>query len=329
MSRKRKKDVSSSLSSYSDLSLSTESNSVSNSLDDYAKKLQDSKHSSSDSDFEEHQAKKKTRSASKKSPKRKVEEKPKQKTKTKPKPKPKTATTTKKKRQVTKKYTVQEGKPLIKNLFKTKNRPFSATNIVDNLESKITIPTVKKVIVELLKESFITEQSWKKAKIWYVNQANMKIPNQSVVENMDEEIKTMKEKKQKLLLQNKTLTKDYQRLNGMTALSSIKTQIQELGEFINSKTSKLDKLKESIEISPQESQKLNTEYDLYRKEWKKRKKIVGDLFSQISEGSGKSLKQLFEDAEIETDEEVGKLFSNTDIDSIKMELGKKLISQEN
>ncbi|KAJ3442057.1 tbp-1 interacting protein [Anaeramoeba flamelloides] len=254
------------------------------------KKLKDRSDSSSESDFEEHQVKK-TRNTSKKSPKRNVEEKPKAKaktkTKTKPKPKPKTASTTKKKRQVTKKYTVKEGKPLIKKLFKTKNRPFSATNIVDNLESKITITTVKKVIVELLKESFITEQSWKKAKIWYINQASMKIPDQSVLENMDEEIKTMNEKKQKLLLQNKTLSQDYQRLNGMTALSSIKTQIKELGESVNSKTSKLDELKGSIEISPQESQKLNTEYDLYRKEWKKRKKIVGDLFSQISEGSGK------------------------------------------
>ncbi|KAJ3434307.1 tbp-1 interacting protein [Anaeramoeba flamelloides] len=315
MSRKRKKDVSSSSGSSLEISISSNSNSLSDSLDDYKTQIKNRMHTSSDSDFVDKQPKKKLRNTTKKNTKEQVSEtkkpkttinqkpKPKPKPKQKPKTKPKTSANSQKKSQSIKKYTLQEGKPLMKDLFKTKNRPFSVTNIVDNLESKITTTTVKKVIEELLKEGYITEQSWKKAKIWYVNQSKMEIPDEGAIE--------------------------YNRMKGMKTLSLIKKQIGEMKDAINSKTSKLEKLKESTNITPPESKKLKIEYDLYRKKWKCRKKIIHDIFSQISEGSGKSLKQLLEDAEIETDEEVGKLFDNTDVDSIKIQRNKKLDPENN
>ncbi|KAJ6230001.1 tbp-1 interacting protein [Anaeramoeba flamelloides] len=341
MSRKRNKDDSSSSGSSLEISISSDSSSLSDSLDDYKTQIKNRMHTSSDSDFVDKQPKKKLRNTTKKNTKEQVSEtekpkttinqkpKPKPKPKQKPKTKPKTSANSQKKSQVIKKYTLQEGKPLMKDLFKTKNRPFSVTNIVDNLESKITTTTVKKVIEELLKEGYITEQSWKKAKIWYVNQSKMEIPDEGAIGKMDDQIKTMKVKHQKLIIENQTFSKEYNRMNVMKTLSLIKKQIGETKDAINSKTSKLEKLKESTNITPLESKKLKIEYDLYRKTWKCRKKIIHDIFSQISEGSGKSLKQLLEDAEIETDEEVGKLFDNTDVDSIKIQRNKKLDPENN
>ncbi|KAJ6233724.1 tbp-1 interacting protein [Anaeramoeba flamelloides] len=342
MSRKRK----SKHSSTSDSSFSSDLSSDSlDSLDRFEQSLKN-KAESSDSDFIDEQPLKKTKTTAtkkkapskpkpkqtktkkddKKSKKEKestIKPKTKPQTKPKPKPKPKTTTTTKKKRQVTKKYTVKEGKPLIKNLFKTKNRPFSATNIVDNLESKITTSTVKKVIEELLKEGFITEQSWKKAKIWYTNQSKMPLPDQSVIDKMDDETKTMKEKKLVLLKTHKTNQNEFTMLNSMESTNNITEEVKTLKKTIEEKKEKLEKLKSQIEITPEESKLLNKNYELYRKEWKKRKKIVLDVFSQISEGSGKSLKELYEDAEIETDESVDMLFNETDVHSLKESRGKK------
>ncbi|KAJ3437412.1 tbp-1 interacting protein [Anaeramoeba flamelloides] len=334
MSRKRK----SKHSSTSDSSFSSDLSSDSlDSLDRFEQSLKN-KAESSDSDFIDEQTLKKTKTTA---TKKKAPSKPKQtktkkddkkskkekerttKPKPKPKPKPKTTTTTKKKRQVTKKYTVKEGKPLIKNLFKTKNRPFSATNIVDNLESKITTSTVKKVIEELLKEGFITEQSWKKAKIWYINQSKMPLPDQSVIDKMDDETKTMKEKKLVLLKTHKKNQNEFTMLNNMESTNNITEEVKTLKKTIEEKKEKLEKLKSQIEITPEESKLLNKNYELYRKEWKKRKKIVLDVFSQISEGSGKSLKELYEDAEIETDESVDMLFNETDVHSIKESREKK------
>ncbi|KAJ7417331.1 PSMC3 interacting protein [Pitangus sulphuratus] len=95
-------------------------------------------------------------------------------------------------------------------------------------------------------------------------------------------------------------------LNGSMTTPEMVKEIEALRKDCASYTEKLERIKSATNhVTPEEKEKVCQEQQLYRREWRRRKRMATELLDAILEGYPKSKKQFFEEVGIETDEEHG------------------------
>ncbi|XP_005429678.1 homologous-pairing protein 2 homolog [Geospiza fortis] len=95
-------------------------------------------------------------------------------------------------------------------------------------------------------------------------------------------------------------------LNSSMTTPEIAREIEVLRKDCASYTEKLERIKSATNhVTPEEKDKVCREQQLYRREWRRRKRMATELLDAILEGYPKSKKQFFEEVGIETDEDHG------------------------
>ncbi|NWR24525.1 HOP2 protein, partial [Emberiza fucata] len=95
-------------------------------------------------------------------------------------------------------------------------------------------------------------------------------------------------------------------LNSSMTTPEIAREIEALRNDCASYTEKLERIKSATNhVTPEEKEKVCREQQLYRREWRRRKRMATELLDAILEGYPKSKKQFFEEVGIETDEDHG------------------------
>ncbi|KAJ3396126.1 hypothetical protein HDU92_003995 [Lobulomyces angularis] len=174
-----------------------------------------------------------------------------------------------------------EGKPgnakemVLKYLIKT-NRPYSSIDIINNLKGEISKTVMTKVLNKLTDSGDVHSKAYGKTLVYVAKQDNVPTPPLEELNQMDQDVIT------------------------------IKNEINELKE-------KNAKLEEHLMLLKSGTKKITTEDkkridDLYVKMynfWKSRKKMYKNIWDQIIENIPMKPGELMEELGIETDEMVG------------------------
>ncbi|KAI4467675.1 tbp-1 interacting protein [Holotrichia oblita] len=192
--------------------------------------------------------------------------------------------------------------------MQTQNRPFSANDVMQNVQKEHTKTTVQKALDKLVNENKLFEKIYGKQKVYCVVQEDVDTSNmEDDLKKMDREIneattnlKAKEDELHKNLIELSSLQKKITTDEARRNVNDLKKEIEILKD-------KLDDYAESITnpISNEEKLKIIAEYERYWKEYRKRKRMCKDMLDTILEGYPKSKKHLFEEIGIETDEDVG------------------------
>ncbi|GAA5804060.1 hypothetical protein HPULCUR_009546 [Helicostylum pulchrum] len=161
------------------------------------------------------------------------------------------------------------------------NRPYSATDIFNNLHSKYTKTSITKALEKLVEDETVFAKVYGKTTIYSVKQVTNPSDN---VNELSNSISELTEKYQEIVAENKNLD---------TTLASIKSksttlQATELLEKLKQENAlmqeRLNSLKEgTVLVPPEKRKRTNEEYDTYRQLWKKRRGMFRDIFKTVTE----------------------------------------------
>ncbi|XP_064456009.1 homologous-pairing protein 2 homolog [Ornithodoros turicata] len=189
--------------------------------------------------------------------------------------------------------------------LKAQNRPYSATDIFNNLHKEHGKTAVVRALEQLAQDNKIKEKTYGKQKIYFADQSEFPEASESELAAMDQEIVTLGEKLQalnrKLQSQQSALSNVTNSLTTEEAVEKIRTTRDECEKL----QVKLDALTSNTKfVEPEVREKIYSENAKYVKEWRKRKRIANDMIDAILEGYPKGKAALLEETGVETDEDV-------------------------
>ena len=153
----------------------------------------------------------------------------------------------------------------------SKNRPYSAIDIFNNLHGEIGKTQVVKSLSQLAKDGQIKEKEYGKAKIYAPLQEGLKKASEEELKEMDDQIQTLKDeiKSSKGILDEKNRT-----LSGICARLSLE-EIAEKSSFYEDSISKLEeklnalKSGSTVLLTKSEISKLTENVEASEKVWRK------------------------------------------------------------
>lgn len=247
-------------------------------------------------------AKSKTRDKSKANKKSEIEEEeeyvPEKKAKTKRKKKaptsPKKVKKSKAKKTVVK-ASIEEQMEIVQNYLKETNRPYSSTDIICNLQGKITKKDMTAVLDRLVEEGTVVMKAFKKFFIYVINQQTIPV-DQDTLENAKNDLAEIKERVEQEKALNKELKKKLSLSKNGETTDTILNKVKQLRKVIPDIEEKLKQYeKNDLEIVSEEYiKKLYSNIESFDKIVKKRKKIEKEMVDVILESFDKKKADLYE-----------------------------------
>lgn len=201
-----------------------------------------------------------------------------------------------------------EAKEYVLEFLQKTNRPFSTQGIVDNSGGKLKKTMAQKCVDALVKKGKVVEKLNKKAKVYYINQADLPVLSKEELAALDEKIKKLTKKKSEIMAEINTLSKTKSELQKTMTDEEILQSITQLEEEVSRKRARLQNLTQegAVLAEPGEKTKALQAMDKYAKAWRQRKSIFKGILDKLSDAS-EDLKPsaIIEELGLETDEEVG------------------------
>ncbi|KFM71210.1 hypothetical protein X975_03617, partial [Stegodyphus mimosarum] len=184
------------------------------------------------------------------------------------------------------------------------NRPYSVIDIFNNLHKDHSKAAIMKALEQLTAAGKIKEKTYGKQKIYFVDQSELPVAQDSDLKQMDAQISNLgltlseiqrmiKNAENHLATLNKSLTTE----EAEAELNAVQKEIPLLKEKLSALESN------SNHVRPEEREALHKDKIKYSKEWQKRKRLANDMIDAILEGYPKSKKELLEELSVETDED--------------------------
>ncbi|OBZ91481.1 Homologous-pairing protein 2 [Choanephora cucurbitarum] len=182
------------------------------------------------------------------------------------------------------------------------NRPYSATDVFNNLHAKYTKSTIVKILDKLIDDELVFSKTYGKTIIYSIKQNEEESPSEKDMEKMEKSINELNQELEVLLEENKKLE---QTMTQLTAKPTT-TEAQQLVEKAKLKNEemrkKLNDLKSGTVLIPSEKRKrINEEYTRNRDLWKKRRRLFNDIFKTVTENYPGNPKELKEQLGVEED----------------------------
>ncbi|XP_050183710.1 homologous-pairing protein 2 homolog [Myiozetetes cayanensis] len=192
--------------------------------------------------------------------------------------------------------------------LREQNRPYSAQDAFGNLQREHGLgkTAVVKALEQLAQQGRIREKAYGKQKIYFADQEQLPAASDAELRGLDGEIAARSAQLQALQQSCRHMEAELRDLNGSMTTPEMVKEIEALRKDCASYTEKLERIKSATNhVTPEEKEKVCQEQQLYRREWRRRKRMATELLDAILEGYPKSKKQFFEEVGIETDEEHG------------------------
>ncbi|KAJ8024530.1 likeous-pairing protein 2-like [Holothuria leucospilota] len=184
------------------------------------------------------------------------------------------------------------------------NRPYSAGDIFNNLHKEFGKTLVVRTLEDLAKNEKIVEKVYGKQKIYVADQSQLPDVDEKELLEMDRKINELKENLSTSISSCKTMERELNSLNSELTTEAAQEALQTLTKECERKQQKLKGITEATNhVTPEEKDRIYSNYNKYVKEWRKRKRLATDILDAILEGYPKKKKDLFEEIGIETDEE--------------------------
>ncbi|KAI1230285.1 Homologous-pairing protein 2, partial [Lamprotornis superbus] len=227
------------------------------------------------------------------------------------------------------------------------NRPYSAQDAFGNLQREHGLgkAAVVKALEQLAQQGRIREKVYGKQKIYFADQEQLPAASDAELRGLDAEIAARSAQLQALQQSCRQMEAgecarpgspepprhprgrgqlcparpvigatfpELKDLNSSMTTSEIAREIEALRKDCTSCTEKLERIKSATNhVTPEEKEKVCREQQLYRREWRRRKRMATELMDAILEGYPKSKKEFFEEVGIETDEDHGAVLPAT------------------
>ncbi|CAO3636744.1 unnamed protein product [Mucor fragilis] len=189
------------------------------------------------------------------------------------------------------------------------NRPYSATDIFNNLHAKYTKGSITKALDQLVKDESIMSKAYGKSTIYSTKQSMDDVPSEEEVRAMEKSLEELTERHNELVSENKTLDQVLAKTRSEPTtdeakklLEKAKTEVYFAHVENEQLKEKLEKLKSgTVLIPPEKRKRANDDFDTYRQLWKKRRGMFREIFKTVTEHYPGKPSDLKEELGIEED----------------------------
>ncbi|KAK9717705.1 hypothetical protein K7432_006028 [Basidiobolus ranarum] len=186
------------------------------------------------------------------------------------------------------------------------NRPYSATDVFNNLHGAVGKTAVQKILTQLVEKEEIIGKAYGKQWVYCISQDKFETPSQEDLNEMDKSIEEIKQKVAQEKEKNKQLTSVLSGLNNSLTNEEIEEKLSLLEAENKKYEERLANLREGgKQMTLEDKKKIDNEYENNRKIWKTRKRMFNDIFNTITEFMPGKPKDLMEEQGIETDADAG------------------------
>ncbi|KAL7316729.1 hypothetical protein PS15m_003182 [Mucor circinelloides] len=182
------------------------------------------------------------------------------------------------------------------------NRPYSATDIFNNLHAKYTKGSIVKALDQLVKEESVISKTYGKSVIYSIKQSLDDVPSEEEVKAMQKSLDELAEKHDELSSENKRLEQVLAKTKSEPTTDEAKELLEKTKAENDQLREKLEKLKSgTVLIPPEKRKRANDDFDNYRQLWKKRRGMFREIFKTVTEHYPGNPKELKEELGIEED----------------------------
>ncbi|CAG8513444.1 10052_t:CDS:2 [Paraglomus brasilianum] len=206
--------------------------------------------------------------------------------------------------------------------LRKQNRPYSATDIVNNLHGAITKTIAQKALNTLAEKGDVTHKPYGKQSVYVINQNQFELPSSDDLASMDAKINTLKTEIMEYAEKNKQLqlgVYSYQfshwrvrllplwgrvlnGLNNSLTNKQIKERLKTLEDENGRNEERLNILRSGTkQVSNDDRKRIDASYEMNRKFWKQRKKLFDDIFKTLMEYIPQKPQEFTEEIGIEED----------------------------
>ncbi|KAM4884624.1 homologous-pairing protein 2 homolog isoform 1-T1 [Sylvia borin] len=157
------------------------------------------------------------------------------------------------------------------------NRPYSAQDAFGNLQREHGLgkAAVVKALEQLAQQGRVREKVYGKQKIYFADQEQLPAASDAELRGLDGEIATRSGQLQALQQSCRHMEAELKDLNSSLTTPEIAREIEALRKDCASYTEKLERIKSATNhVTPEEKEKVCREQQLYRREWRRRKRMV-------------------------------------------------------
>jgi len=194
----------------------------------------------------------------------------------------------------------------IQEYLEKQNRPYSATDIFQNLHKEFGKTAVVKALESLAEQSKVIEKTYGKQKVYGPCQEKFGDIKPEELKALDTKAADLQEKLSKLKSEVHAQDSEISLFSKQMTTQELDNACKTLKERNMELTSKINKIKNGrCLISKEDRQKIKVHTGKMVTHWKKRKRMTTDMMDCILEGYPKTKKHLIDETGVETDEEIG------------------------
>jgi len=192
------------------------------------------------------------------------------------------------------------------------NRPYSATDILNNLHKEHGKTAVVKTLDSLAAEGKIKSKTYNKQTVYVADQSQLPHVDEAEIQSMEKKTVEVSICLKQSVDECKELESELGALTSSLTTDDAKTELARLSAECQRMSQRLHGLKNNVNaVSPVERTAIVKAHTQYVNEWRKRKRLCNDIVNAILEGYPKSKRELLEEVGIETDEDVGAKLPNS------------------
>ena len=186
-----------------------------------------------------------------------------------------------------------------------KNRPYSTTNLVDEMHGEYSKGVIQKAVDALVEDGKITcKLCGKTSKLYFANQEGKEVATKEELAEMDKKKEELDKKYKALVEKREQLTKRRDELAATRTMDELRKYREQIEKKLQEETQRKDDLIAAAEgISPEDCANAEKMYKLRCEQWYKRRKLCMEIVDQLSEQMEKKPKEFMEDLELETDDQ--------------------------
>lgn len=156
----------------------------------------------------------------------------------------------------------QDHEELVVDYLKTQNRPFNVQMLFMNLHKAVGKTALQKLLDDLVSRGELTSKTFGKSSLYWYNQDNLPVPDEDQLQQIDQEIASLKETKNELSQQLSTMSSEVSSLKNSLSDEDLATRIAELEKENEDARAKLEELsKGDALVSDERKRKVTQIFD--------------------------------------------------------------------
>lgn len=198
-----------------------------------------------------------------------------------------------------------QGEQMILEYLTKSNRPYSHTQVFENLHGVIKKVSVPRLLEKLASAGKIRLKVFKKTKIFLADQSRFPPLDNVKIAELDESIELARAQLKERGEAVAKLEKEVASLGSVLSDDGLAKQLESIEKKVSETKEKLAAMSGSTLTSKDDIRKMQMRFNVVYLAWKKRKRAVDEMAEAVLENAPKSKtkKKFFEQAGVESDEE--------------------------